>query len=413
MTLDTRVSRPLGRLTGLTSVLTVLGWAILVGCDQSPVATTPSAGSPETVAGGTATSETGPIVRFANPNGTVNLRDDQIGTLDYTVDTATEATVALFLDSDADNSNGNEIDLAAGLTYSPGVTSASHDLVAGFFPYGTYFVKARALDGAHTNYYRAPGIVNVTPGGGGAGSDEGLSGFTGLQLLHDSGKPQAINSRVPFVDTWYVIDVLDNLAPRMVVPVEFNQDVELHHLQFYVFGLDQPSEKRLEVYSGTDENAVGERILQLDIPDDVSRRNGWWNDVALPEPLSLPAGRYGFSFHAATEFTEHWAGNAPVGPGYVWVSPVPTVDFVKGGVDEFGFSPNFGIRLIGRFTGKGAASARANLPDRRVEVAEVSLAEQETRDLIEDPTVYRYNRDKVKDRRGFHVVWRRASVLDR
>ena len=402
------------RISATMTYAVALGLATLVGCEQTPVIpTTPTADNGVTVPGGTATSETGPIVRFTSPNGTTSVRDDQVASLEFSVDTATDATVALFLDTDADNENGNEIDLAAGLVFPTGVTSASQDLIAGFFPYGAYIVKARATDGTRTNFFSAPGIVNVVPGGGGAGTDEGLGGLTGLQLLHDSGKPQAINQRVPFIDTWHVIDVADNLAPRMVVPIEFNQDVELHRLQFYVFGMDEPRSKRLEIYSGTDENTVGERILQLDVQNHDSRRNGWWNNVALPEPLALPAGKYGVSYHAALEFSEHWAGNAPNGPGFVWVSPVQTAVFSRGGAAEFGFSPNFGMRVIGKFTGKGAASARVILPDRRAEVAEVALAEHETGDFIEDPTVYRYDRDKLKDMRGFHVLWRRASAIDR
>lgn len=402
------------RNSWLIGTASVLGLAAFFGCEQTPVVPSgPIAGNPTVVPGGTATAETGPIVRFTSPKGTTSVRDDQIGTLQFSVDTATDATVALFLDTDADNANGNEIDFAAGLTFSTGVTSASHDLIAGFYPYGTYFVKARATDGTRTNFYIAPGIVNVVPGGGGAGTDEGLSGLTGLQLLHDSGKPQAINQRVPFIDTWHVIDVADNLAPRMVVPIEFNQDVELHRLQFYVFGFDEPRSKRLEIYAGTDENTVGERVLQLDIQNHESRRNGWWNNIALPEPLALPAGKYGISYHAALEFTEHWAGNAPIGSGYVWVSPVQSAEFNKGGAEEFGFSPNFGMRVIGKFTGKAGASARAVLPDRHAEAAEVTQIEHESGDYIEDPTVYRYDRDKLKDMRGFHVLWRRASAIDR
>lgn len=388
------------------------GAVLSVGCDPAaPIAAGDGSGSPTAAPGGTATAETGPIVRFNVPSQSMTVRDDQVATLEFTVDTASEATVSLFLDTDSNADNGNEIDLAAGKAYQPGVTSATVELIAGFHPYATYFVKARATDGTHTTVYSAAGIVNIVPGGSGFGSDDGEGVATGLQLLYDSGKPLSINRRIPFVDTWHIIDVLDNLAPRLVMPVEFDTDIELHRLQFYVFGIDEPRDKRLEIYQGTDENSVGELIHQLDLTEHVSRRNGWWNTVQPDSPITLPAGKYGFSFHSALEFTEHWAGNAPQGAGYVWVSPVNTAAFSKASLDEFGFVPNFGIRLVGKFVGKDAGGARARLPDREAEAIDVARGKMETGDYLEDQKIYQYQREKPA--RSIHIVWRRASAIDR
>ncbi len=391
------------------SVCVLAACIALAGCDPDqnvgPGGENPSVAP---VAGGTATLESGPIVRFDAPSQSTTYFDTQIGSIQYSVDTATAATVALYLDLDATNDNGNEIDLAAGLSFEPGVTSSSHELVAGFYPYGTYFVKARVTDGTTTNYYNAGGLVNIVASGSGFGSDEGLDPVAGLQLLHDSGKPRSVNRRIPFVDTWHVIDVLDNLAPRMVVPIEFTTDVEIHRLQFYVFGIDQPGQKRVEIYRGTDENTVGEMIHRIDVDNHLSRRNGWWNTVIPDSPIVLEAGRYGVSFHAALEFTEHWAGNAPEGFGFAWASPVQSVAYTKVGAENFGFTPNFGIRVIGKFTGKNAANGRARLPDRRAEAEEAAGNASDDGPFIQDPTIYHYPREK-KD--GFHVVWRRASTI--
>ena len=126
---------------GSMSVCLLAACIALAGCDPSQVIG-PGNGNPSAtaVAGGTATLESGPIVRFDAPSETTTYFDTQIGSIQYSVDTATAATVALYLDVDAINDNGNEIDLAAGLSFEPGVTSSSHELVAGFYPYGTYFV---------------------------------------------------------------------------------------------------------------------------------------------------------------------------------------------------------------------------------------------------------------------------------
>lgn len=400
----------LSRSVALTVIVPSL--AILAGCDPAQQVG-PGAGTqpnPAAVPGGTATVETGPIVRFTAPTQSLTVADDQISTLQYSVDSAIEATVALFLDPDATHDNGNEIDLAAGLSFQPGVTSTGHDLIAGFFPYGTYFIKARATDGTKTNVFNAAGVINIVPGGSTFGSDDGLENVEGLQLLHDSGKPKAMNRRIPFVDTWHVLDVVDNLAPRMIVPIEFSQDVELHRIQFYVFGIDEPAQKRVEIYRGTNENTAGEQIHQIELNDHLSRRNGWWNTVVLDPPMQLTAGNYGFSYHAALEFTEHWAGNAPEGEGYAWASPVQSVGFSKITATEFGFTPNFGIRVVGKFTGKNTTGGRARLPDRRAESDESARAELDDGTYLEDPTIYRYPRD---DTGRFHIVWRRASSIGR
>ncbi len=114
------------------------------------------------------------------------------------------------------------------------------------------------------------------------------------------------------------------------------------------------------------------------------------------------------SFHAALEFTEHWAGNAPEGLGFAWVSPVQSVGYTKVGPENFGFTPNFGIRVIGKFTGKNAANGRARLPDRQAEAEEAAGSASDDGPFIQDSTIYHYPREKND---GFHVVWRRASSI--
>lgn len=398
---------PASRSAVAVACLFALG--AIIGCQQTPSETTPTTET-VTVPGGTATADTGPIVRFTSPTNTLTVRDDQVRDIGFSVDAATDATVALFLDPDNDAANGNELDLAAGLQFPAGVTTSSQDLVAGFFPYGTYFVRAQATDGTKNNVFNAPGIVNIVAGDGAFGTDDGLDTTAGLQLLYDSGKPQAVSRRIPFVDTWHVVDVLDNLSPRIVVPIQFTSDVEIHRIQFYVFGIDEPRDKRVDIFRGTDQTTVGEQIQQLEVTNHDSRRNGWWNTVTPPSPIALPAGSYGFSYHAALEFTEHWAGNAPVGAGFAWMSSVQGAPFAKATTDEFGFVPNFGIRIIGRFMGKSAGGARARLPDRRAEAAEVARSADTEGAFIDDPKFYRYDREK---RGAIHVVWRRAASINR
>lgn len=393
--------------------LSVMGLlcAVLVsgGCEQGTSGPLPQNGS-NAQPGGTATDQSGPIVRFTTPSESLNVPDDGFAAIQFSVDTASAATVGLFLDPDQEPANGNEVHFAQGLAYQPGVTQANIDLTAGFYPYGTYFVKARATDGNKMNYYSAPGLVNIVSSGQAIGSDDGLADLAGLQLLHDSGKPRAMNDRIPFVDTWYIVDVLDNLSPRVVVPVAFAQPVEIHRIQFYVFGFDQPRDKRVEIYQGTSDSAVGEKLLTIDRPGMVSRRNGWWNTITPDAPITLPAGHYGFSYHAALEFTEHWAGNAPIGEGFAWVSLVEGAPFLKVSEAEMGFPPNFGVRVIGKFAGKAGAAPRIRLPDRRAEQEEIAADNANLSSAIEDPLFFEYKSDKT---RRLHTVWRHASVLDR
>ncbi len=395
------------------SATILLALGVLAGCGQESVtAPVPSPDGP----GGPAGSALPPGIRFDWPSGVTLVPDESVQSIRYAVTTDRPLTARVQLDPDTTPGNGNEIELAT-RSFAAGGGNDQVDLTAGWYPYGNYIVRVVLSDGARTYPYTAFGLVTIAPIG-----ERSADPFAGLRLLATSGQPTPVEvaaqsgdvpisggvgptmRRMPFVDTWHVLDPFDNLAPRFIAPLEFAEAVEIHRLQFFVFGRRDVAQKRIEIYGDTTDASPGTLLHQLDIPS-ASFAGGGWNSMMLDPPLRLAAGRYGVSFHARFEFTDHWGGNAPQGPGYVWVSAFGGAPFRKLTAEQLGFGANFSIRAMGRVDdrGKSAAAHRIKIPVGKVPV----VTGFERPKITDDKTHYGYEDDDEEN--PVHVVWRETE----
>lgn len=324
--------------------------AALVGCQAGQ---TPSL----TQTGGPSAGPEQPIVNFSTPLQSFDLSDSGSTPIRFKVLSRNPATVKLVLDSNLDPSNGDEMDLSPVRSYDQSGAQDEITLDAHRYPFGTYWIRATIDDGQQRASYLAPGTVRIVSSSGDTGEDPNDAGLTGLIVLHDAGKPQLVDGRVPFIDLWHVLDVLDNLSPRVIVPIQINEPVELHKLQAFGYGQPLALNRRVELYKGTDANGIGTMIHQQDVKLE-SRFAGKWSTITFDPPLRLEPGAYGVSYHSEIEFTEWMAANCPNGAGYVWMSAFGAAPYAKLDSAAFGFAPNFALRLLGKPLDPKSPSAR-------------------------------------------------------
>jgi len=244
-------------------------------------------------------------------------------------------------------------------------------------------------------------------------------------VIYDSGNPAPRdNGDVAFMDVWRVLDPLDNLSVRVVAPIgEFAQPTRVTGFAFYAFSPKDPADKRIEIYSGTGADSAGVLWRSIELPQHSGVRQGW-NRVELDEPILFPPGQYGISYHAMYEFHSYWAPNAPRGAGYAWVKLNDTLDWFKGGVDDFGFVPNFAIRIYGvaatEANGEQAAPAgqpRSRTSGGRVAPAPRPQTEQKSpvgqaeaaTDTAADGNPHEYEPGTRTE--AVHVIWRKDANL--
>ncbi|MBU0640845.1 MAG: hypothetical protein KKB50_18420 [Planctomycetes bacterium] len=179
------------------------------------------------------------------------------------------------------------------------------------------------------------------------------------ETVFDSGDPVPRNGEVAFVNFWQVLDPADNLCVRVIAPIgELTHPTRVTGFAFYAFNPKDPCNKRVEIYRGTDATSPGTLWKTIEFANHLDVRQGW-AQFRLPRPILLPPGSYGIAFHAECEFHSYWAPNAPHGSDYAWVRPNDSIDWFKGDEDEFGFVPNFAVRVYGRNLQQGTGGAQA------------------------------------------------------
>ncbi|MFO0972621.1 MAG: hypothetical protein U1A27_04150 [Phycisphaerae bacterium] len=322
----------------------VAGWlAVGSGCGGT------GAGLPD---GGGSSTSLPPGAQFVNPAGNAVVRDDSVLVVRYSVLSSRPVVAHLTIDRDGIADTGDEFAIAPDETIPAPGGERQAEFVAGRFPYGPYVVRVTLSDDQGSYSYKAPGLVTVVPlVNNTADSTNDLTAalpqVEGLRLLYTAGSPGPINTHIPFVATWSYPDFLDHLSPVFVQPFELNQAVAVHRLSFYTFGHAGAEPKRIVLYRGTSDTALGDEIGTWEF-DEPSYRTGGWNLVHIDPPITLEPGRYGVSYHGVYEFSENWAGNTPKGTGYVWVSPFIDTAFNKVTAADLGFEPNFTLRILGR-----------------------------------------------------------------
>lgn len=362
---------------------------MMVGCQ------TPGAGnlSPVTDASG----GRGAVVSFITPANSFDLKDDATAAVKYRVISDSEATIRLLLDADSTPDNGNEMDLGPARTVAGGSVSDEAELIAGRYPYGNYWIRANVRNAAGSSSFLAPGTVRIVSATGETGSDPVAEGIAGLQVVLDTGAPAAVDGRVPFVLFWHVLDVRDNLAPRAIMPIVLTEPIELHRLQAYGYGQSSPSYRRVDIYSGTDENTPGTLIHRSDATVS-SKFSGAWSTMALSEPVILQPGKYGVSYHSEYEFMEWTAANAPNGSDYLWVSYNHESPFRRVGVGDFGFAPNMAIRLLGKPLSKTSAA--------RTAAADVPAPKLDLKYRVGDEAAMQPHPEDSEEALPLHTSWR-------
>ena len=164
-------------------------------------------------------------------------------------------------------------------------------------------------------------------------------------LVYDSGQPvPRSDGDIAFMSVWRVLDPADNLCVRVIVPIELDTSALVTSVAFYSFNPKDPAEKIVDIYNGTDEDSVGTLRAQLCFEEHQGVTQGW-NLLTLEQPILLLPGEYGIAFHGRYEFHSYWAANAPNGPGWAWARPNDDLDWFRGGEDDFGVLPNFGVRV--------------------------------------------------------------------
>lgn len=173
-----------------------------------------------------------------------------------------------------------------------------------------------------------------------------LSG-SGGELVYDTGDPMPRDDGdIPYMSVWRVLDPLDNLCVRVIVPIELDQPTRVTKLAFYSFNPKDPAAKLVDIYRGTNEESAGTLAHRLVFEDHEGVREGW-NEFPLEAPLFLPAGRYGIAFHGRFEFHSYWAMNTPNGAGFAWARGNDDMPWFLGREADFGVEPNFGVRVYG------------------------------------------------------------------
>jgi hypothetical protein len=344
----------------------------------------------------------GPIVNFITPRQSFDIADDEEKTVQYRVTAAGPTSVKIFLDVDLNVDNGNEMDLSPLRQLADADATDEVPLVASRYPYGTYWVRAVVDDGTTQSSFIAPGNVRIIPSDLSDGEDPTDVDLTGLQIVYDSGEPVPVNGQVPFADLWHELDVLDNLAPRVITPIEITEKVEIHMIRAFTFGHSDPTPRRVDIYKGTNQDGPGELIHRVDVST-ATRFAGKWTAIRLDEPITLEPGQYGISYHARFEFTERVAANAPNGEGYVWVSAFGAAPFVKAGAEAFGFDPNFAIRVLGKYESAKADSARTRVPPVLPDTQRLIYRSGAER------VVFNADEDVTRELNPLHVVWREVT----
>ena len=197
------------------------------------------------------------------------------------------------------------------------------------------------------------------------------------------------------------------------MPITLERQTQVREFAMYAFNPKDPADKRIEIYSGTDANSPGTLLKTIVFPNHSDVRQGWTRFV-LDQPLNLPAGSYGIAYHADYEFHSYWAGNAPNGAGFAWARPNDTIDWFKGGPDDFGFVPNFGLRIYGLTATQGAPNGAA-VPDRTARAnsapsvkPEKSATPDPGRDTSVPGQVDNHEYRPGTSETMFHVIWRAA-----
>ncbi|MCK6483207.1 MAG: hypothetical protein HUU22_13375 [Phycisphaerae bacterium] len=335
---------------------TAVAMLVLAGGCQTPVTVQPPVDGGGNPPVGDATQ---PIVNFTSPTESADVNDLQQIMVKYRVISQRPTTVKLLLDTDTNPGNMNEMDLAPIRSYSQPNPTDEVPLVAARYPYGSYWIRAIVSDGQHEETYLASGTVRIVPSSLNPGEDPGTTDLAGLEIVYTSGEPVTVNGKIPFADLWWELDPLDNLAPRVIMPIEVTEPIQISRMQAFTYGRTDVMPRRFEIYQGTDENSEGTLIHQFN-EDKTSHFGGKWVTMTLSPPVTLQPGKYGISYHSRFEFTERVAGNSPIGAGFVWVSPVGGAPFAKLDAEVFGFTPNFAIRLLGKHL--NSSSARAKEP---------------------------------------------------
>lgn len=235
------------------------------------------------------------------------------------------------------------------------------------------------------------------------------------QLLFDSGNPMVHQDSedpdyhfIQFIDTWHVIDVLDDLGPQFVAPIAFDYPVEITRFEFYLHTPRLYGTKRLDLYTGTSENTVGTHAYRFDFVNHPRGGTGW-QSFTLPTPVAVPSGMIGVSIHSEMEFNVYWAPDAEHGAAYAWGRR--THDYAWDRIDVqpgSALSGSMTIRVYGRpAASPGRSSAvgqTAGRPVRPTGPVSVTVDCGNQPAVMEAaPMVYRYQGDP-SDREMIHVV---------
>jgi hypothetical protein len=218
-------------------------------------------------------------------------------------------------------------------------------------------------------------------------------------LLYDSGAPADVNGNVPFMDMWRVLDPADNLCVRVITPITLDRPASIEQFAVYAFNPKDPADKVIEVYSGTNRQSPGTLLKSMTFTEHQGVTQGWTR-FQLSEPLVLAPGKYGIAFHAAYEFHSYWAGNAPRGDGYAWVRLNDTNSWTRAGAGDFGFTPNFAVRIYGN-----AISDHTQRPPSK---PGSPAAQEPDTNVPENPANYEYR--PGTSTASFHVVWRKVAA---
>jgi hypothetical protein len=232
-------------------------------------------------------------------------------------------------------------------------------------------------------------------------------------VVYDSGEPMLEDGDIPFMSVWRVLDPLDDLCVRVVVPFELTAPTRVTALAFYSFNPKDPADKLVDIYAGTDENSVGTPLQQLTFENHEGVRQGW-NVFTLAQPIQLTPGKYGVAFHGRYEFHGYWAANAPNGPGWAWVRINDDRAWLRCGEEDFGVLPNFGLRVYGAYgppttvksARPGGAMEPGPGPKPRMPGPQPALEEPFDTSVPGTPDNYEYEPGTAEE--AFHVIWRPA-----
>jgi hypothetical protein len=233
------------------------------------------------------------------------------------------------------------------------------------------------------------------------------------RLIYDSGPPVEIwNARRQFIDTWHVLDVLDDMCPVIVAPMNLESATRVTRIEFFAHTPRETATKRIDIYLGTGPESQGTLAYRFDYADHPAGPDGWHSFVP-PIDLVIPAGGIGVSFHAEMEFNVYWAPDAPTGAGYIWARRAEHHEWVRQDFhEEDPFVPNMTVRLYGvpvmgefpsqgpmrTFSGPGASP-----------IALSKFVHDATPQVAENPQVYEYQGTEA-DMEMFHIIRRQVRI---